>query len=338
MTTEARQAEATEASVAYQVALTQIGVETTLDALALWQEVPTNNVGATAERWLDRAVRLILFRRRQSRALALAYYRLARALRTGSTIIDPLKPEPEVVTLAMLRAEFAALVAEAMQRDPGDISGEGDDERIPAEELPGLPEALEAEEVAAQAEAEDNLVNLGTRNLSKKLAKVSDEQPAKDADTARDQAHDEAGSRQAAAATRIAMNGGRGTSWEASQRDRKAIGWVRVSSTNNPCGFCGMLISRAVFYRSKNSAESTDGAVANFGDGNKYHDNCKCYAEPVFSMSQFDNDPRFDLNRELRQLWADKIEGKYSGNDALNAFRTLLRERGKSLEAQAQAA
>lgn len=334
MTTPARLAEAEEVSIAFQVALSQLGTEAVLDALALWQEVPVNNVDTTAARWLDRVVDLILFRRRQSRALGLGYYRLIRALRTGSTIADPYAV-PKSVTLAALRAEFAALVAEQLQRDPGDISGEGDDEEVPVEELPDLTERLDETERAARAEAEEVLKALGTDNLGKKLKKVKDDQPAKDADTERDTAHDEAGSRQAAAAARIAMNGARSAVWESSQKDRKVLGWARVSETGSPCGWCGMLISRGAVYRSKNSATTKDGAVSNFGDGDKYHDNCKCYAEPMFSTQQYDLDPRFDLNRELEQLWADKIKGKYSGNDALNAFRTLLRHRYK---AQAQEA
>lgn len=55
-------------------------------------------------------------RRARSRDLAMAYYRLVRALRTGTTIADPRRPEPRYVTLDMLRREFAALAAAMTRR------------------------------------------------------------------------------------------------------------------------------------------------------------------------------------------------------------------------------
>src|SRR4051812_36156080 len=104
MTTEQRQAEAAEASTAYQLALAYIGVQTIKQALAIWDDVPTTLRADQGAAWMAKAVHLIMTRRTRSRELAVAYYRLARALRTGRTIDDPLKPTPRVVTLDMLRA------------------------------------------------------------------------------------------------------------------------------------------------------------------------------------------------------------------------------------------
>src|SRR5690606_41148925 len=64
--------EAEEASAAFQLALAQIGVETVAEALELWESVNPARLAATAERWLNQAIQLILTRRRQSRDLAMA--------------------------------------------------------------------------------------------------------------------------------------------------------------------------------------------------------------------------------------------------------------------------
>lgn len=109
MTTAARQAEADQASVAFQVALTQIGAGTVEEALKLWQAVPVTARTATSTAWLRRAITLVMTRRRMSRDLARAYFRLARALRTGTTVADPYHREPTYVTLDVLRREFAGL-------------------------------------------------------------------------------------------------------------------------------------------------------------------------------------------------------------------------------------
>src|SRR5690606_26883580 len=138
MPTPAHLREAEEASAAFQLALAQIGVETVAEALELWESVNPARLAATAERWLNQAIQLILTRRRQSRDLAMAYYRLVRALRTGSTVADPTLPSPRYVTLEVLRNEFRELVGDAESDLPDGPLPEGDgididEERIPVE-------------------------------------------------------------------------------------------------------------------------------------------------------------------------------------------------------------
>jgi hypothetical protein len=36
-----------------------------------------------------------------------------------------------------------------------------------------------------------------------------------------------------------------------------------------------------------------------------------------------ENDPRLDLSKAWRQQWNDHIAGRYSGKDAINAWRRL---------------
>lgn len=70
---------------------------------------------------------------------------------------------------------------------------------------------------------------------------------------------------------RQSMMGGRLTVAATAGRDRRAVGWRRVTD-GNPCAFCAMLASRGPVYR--------DAAAA---DGLMYHAHCGCSAEPAYS-------------------------------------------------------
>jgi len=354
VTTAARQAEADKASVAFQLALTQIGAGTVQDAMKLWAEVPTTGRGPVVSAWLKKAITLVMTRRRMSRDLARAYYRLARALQTGTTIADPYHPEPTYITLDVLRREFAALVGDqpeppqeddskdsttdgpvdsqqAASQPPKDTldqpSDHGDDsnddgfDRVLVEELDDLREEEERIEREAEQELATVLEALGPANLDYKLGGIDPGQPAKDADRLRQEAHDQAGARQAAAAERVAMNGARSTVWNHASKDRRAIGYVRLSRSGTPCGWCAMLISRGAVYRSEKSAI--------YADGDKYHDNCHCYAMPIFSHQQFDSSPLFELNRRYSQDWPRATRG-LSGKAAVSAWRRYVRDQQKA--------
>ncbi|GAA0967430.1 hypothetical protein [Actinocorallia libanotica] len=350
MTNSARYQEAEEASVAFQIALTQIGAKTVEEALKLWESVPVEARASTATSWLRRAITLVMGRRRRSRDLARAYYRLVRALVTGSTVADPYHPEPEHVSLQDLREEFAELVGEAAQDAPEpEEQGEetavsqpepeparavespspeededADLDRILVEEI----EALRAEEERIEREAERELrvalAALGTDNLAKKVEAIGNDKPAKDVDAARKEAHEEAGARQAAAAERVAMNGARSTLWSHMNKDQKAIGYVRLSRTGTPCGWCAMLISRGPAYKSEKSAT--------FADGDRYHDNCHCYAMPVFSREQWRESDLFAMSRRYSDEWPRVTKG-LSGKAAVSAWRRYIRQQQKA-EAQ----
>ncbi|MFD7738049.1 hypothetical protein [Kitasatospora sp. NPDC059800] len=355
MTRPARQDDADRAAEAFHLALTQIGAETAAEALSLWSEVPASQRAATASGWLRRAITLVMGRRRMARDLARAYYRLARALQTGTTVADPYHPEPTTVTLGDLRRQFSELAGtyeppapnpadppagrrnEAADRPPNEQAsrtehgsrealqnGDGQEldddaedwERVLVEELKGLREAEERIEREAEEELRTVLDALGTRNLDKRLLQVDDQQAARDADRQREEAHRQAGAQQAGAASRVAMNGGRSTIWHHTNRDGRALGYARLSRSGTPCGFCAMLISRGVAYKSAKSAT--------YKDGDLFHDHCHCYAEPVFTHSQFDGSGLFELNRTYRALWPEVTKG-YSGKAALNAWRRFLR-------------
>ncbi|MFE7124039.1 hypothetical protein [Streptomyces sp. NPDC057617] len=363
MTSPARQREIDQASTAFHVALSQIGAATVTDALSLWHEVPAVQRATTASGWLRRAISLVMGRRRQSRDLARAYYRLARALQTGSTVADPYHPEPEYVSLADLRREFAELagtyeappsasstsqtatdesrdaapdsrdssspVADSVQVTHADEGQDQDEDwdRILVEELEGLREDEERIEREAEEELRTVLDALGSQNLNRRLDEIGDEQPARDTDKAREEAHRQAGAQQAAAASRVAMNGGRSTTWNHMRRDRRALGYVRLSRTGTPCGWCAMLISRGPVYKSRESAT--------FVDGDRYHDNCHCYAAPVFSMQQYQGSELTALSREYEALWPQVTKG-LSGKSAVSAWRRFIRQKQRAAAQEAR--
>ncbi|MEU8133244.1 hypothetical protein [Streptodolium elevatio] len=359
MTTPARQAEAEEASAVFQLALTQIGVSTVEDAIALWADVPVTSRAPTAASWLRRAITLVMTRRRMSRDLARSYYRLVRALRTGTTVADPYHPEPTYITLDVLRREFAELagtagrplegrsedqpagtsdpsdqVASSDPAPPDDVwDGTSDQEsaddpdRILVEELEGLREAEEQIERAAEQELRTVLEALGLANLERKVDAIDHDRPARDVDALREEAHLQAGAQQAAAAQRVAMNGGRSAVWNHMQRDRRAVGYIRLSRTGTPCGWCAMLISRGPVYKSQRSAE--------FADGDAYHDNCHCYAEPVYSRAQYGDSALYELNRRYQELWP-KVTRGLSGTAAVSAWRRFIRQEQKAAAQEAR--
>lgn len=330
--------EAQKVAIAFQAALIQIGIKSIAAALKLWRSVPPNRVAEVADEWLDDAVGQVMADRETTRDLAIAYYRLHRALSTGATIPAPGLPLPKTVTINELREEFARLV-----EDVGDVEYKPSRSDkisvpqstvIPIERIDGISRSGDKEQARIDANAEEEarivLAALGTRSLQRQVSTINTDAPAKDVDEKRDKAHKKAGARQAAATDRLVLNGGREVVKSLADRDKRPIGYVRVSSTGTPCGWCAMLISRGlIFYKSQATAEgkTSDAPTVQSGDaqvGDQYHDNCKCYAEPVYSEKQYKKDPRFDLNREYSKLWPKVTKG-LSGKDALSAWRKYFR-------------
>lgn len=353
MTTPAREAEADRVEIVYHYALTRIGVSTIEDAIALWQDVPQSTQAATAARWLSEAVALVMFHRSYARALALAYYRLVRALRTGKSIRVPDRDEPEVISLEMLRDEFEALVdevapepapapAEELEAGPApedtpdtpddnaptvQPSYEDDeydeDDEILLEEIAELEDLIERQEREAEEQAAILLDQLGIENMLKKLAELDEEQAAREADAARAEAHRQAGARQAAVAERLSMNAARGLVYDLGEYDGRVIGWVRYSQTGTPCGWCAMLLSREALYKSQRTAQNQ----GKNQEEAKFHDNCHCVAVPIFSMAQYRNSSLFALNREYAKLWqaGDPARG-LPKRPSLSVWRSYFRQ------------
>jgi hypothetical protein len=344
--TQQTQDEADRVDLVYSYVLSQMGAKTISEVLALWQSLPAGQAAQTASAWLARAAELILTKRGKARELGLAYYRLARALRTGSTIANPLhEEEPKNVSLEMLRQEFEALVAETTGDGSTEVTAESepsdDDDSIEVESVSGLSEALAADESSTRSYVEELLADMAD-DATAKVEGIPDDTPTGDARAASKELHLQHGAMIAAAAARVAMNGGKNATNQASARDPRVIGWVRQSSTGTPCYWCAMLISRQILYKSDFTAGKgarSDGRIF-LGDGLfKFHDNCHCVAVPVYSDADFKSNPKYAENRRYWALWEKYIKGKFSGNEALNEWRKLIaRIRANENKPAAQAA
>ena|ERR1035441_1058414 len=105
------------------------------------------------------------------------------------------------------------------------------------------------------------------------------------------------------AASRLIQNGARQVVLQSVAADAKAVGWMRVTSSN-PCAFCAMLSGRGFTYRTEASA------------GFEAHNHCQCVASPAFSKEDADAMKDNDLARQ----WKQATKG-LSGADALKAWR-----------------
>lgn len=340
MTTPARAQEADAVTVAYQLALAQMGVESVAESLSMWQDYPSNATPDQAQTWIRRFVGMLISRRQVSREMAVSYYRLARALRTGYTLPRPGDEEiPERVPLSELRQEFASHLPEGAQNGTQEgrvrVDRDGDTDEGDAAYVEALAEILEEEAealAAAEREAEIVLEALGPRGLDKRLELVDTGKPGTEVDAERTTARRASGARVAAATSRMVMNGARSTVYNAAERDKRAKGWVRYSMTGTPCGFCAMLLSREIAYKSESSAQNR----GNEQDMDLYHDNCNCIAVEIFTDEQYAS-PLYDLNRKYAAEWGPVTKG-LGGTLALNAWRTHIRKQQAASSARSRPA
>lgn len=288
-----------------------------MEALRLWRgDLETN---AQVEQWLESMQQMSERKRRAVRTLTYAYYRLARALQTGRTVRLGNRSDRDYTTLGDLRREFRRNLNRAtrgtrhptIEYTPG---GEVDTDLIEVEEL-DIDES-EVDERDEGAERGALLLTLSEHRKRKEKALDEREERLEEAKSA---------AIAGAVAEKAALGGGRTTLHDVAKEDGRVIGYVRVSGTGNPCAFCSMLISRGLLLYSSRAAASQSSQPGR--EGESYHTNCHCYPEPVYSKAQYRADPRFAQNRELSDLWQEHIAGKYSGQEALNAWRRFLNHR-----------
>lgn len=319
--TPERRREAEKAGEAYHAALAALGVAAFDELLNLWLSLPESQAQAPVNRWLDSITTATGAHRRQARELTYSYYRLMRALRTGSTIVDPWATGATgAVTLGTLRSDFASQVEAATDRAPDFTESvpETDPEVVVEEEVDDDLIEAERENDADALEAQEDFILANLADYRRKLERIRDERERRRAEA-------NAATLTASSGQKGAMDGGRSVLHDVADADRRAIGFVRLSRTGDPCAFCRMLMSRGITL-----SYSTRESATFKADGQKYHTNCQCYGEPVFSEEQYENDPRFALNRELSTLWPSVTDG-YSGTDALNAWRRYWYARSKTV-------
>jgi hypothetical protein len=121
----------------------------------------------------------------------------------------------------------------------------------------------------------------------------------------------------AAESIRYAQMGARQTTFDVSQEDAVALGWVRVTSAD-PCWFCAMLASRGLQYRPYKEGAFERSNERFEGSGNaKVHDSCRCHLKPVY----FETDKRVLKTKEYAEMWSAFTSGESSGKENLNNFR-----------------
>lgn len=118
----------------------------------------------------------------------------------------------------------------------------------------------------------------------------------------------------AAAAIRHAQAGSRQTIVDNTERDRVALGWVRVTKAD-PCYFCAMLASRGLSYRAfkEDSFAMSDPRFTGSGDA-KVHDSCGCSLKPIYT----EDDPVAARTAKFADMWSMWGAG---GGDAALRFR-----------------
>lgn len=129
-------------------------------------------------------------------------------------------------------------------------------------------------------------------------------------------------------------NGGRRTIRNAVEQDGSALGWARVATGRETCGFCLMLVSRGPVYQSAESAglNTDDTTALDILDENdteafnelmtRFHPNCDCKVVPVFDRMDWQGR---DDYLAARDTWIETTKG-LSGRDALNAFRRAIED------------
>lgn len=112
-----------------------------------------------------------------------------------------------------------------------------------------------------------------------------------------------------AAVEKLVLDQGRQTIIDATNKDKAAKGWARVTEPG-ACSFCLLLATRGAVYKTEDSASFQS------------HDHCQCHAEPLFGMSY---EPTAQV-RAAQAIYKDVTKGR-SGNDARVAFRQAMEGR-----------
>jgi hypothetical protein len=107
-----------------------------------------------------------------------------------------------------------------------------------------------------------------------------------------------------AALARHAHQAGRDAVKDTAQSAGVRVGWTRVLTGAENCGFCAMLASRGPVYRSEGSAKFLT------------HDHCDCRPQLVFRDRPWDGMEQYET---LSKLWASSTK-RLSGDAARKAF------------------
>lgn len=288
------------------------------EALQIWESVNRFSPAGRAL-MLAKLSTLILAARVVMARMAVNRAQLVQALRVGSQLGGGNKGS----TLQDLRDAYSDSLAEVGVGRPLRAVALDKSKVIPIRSENGSLAGV-AEEVndGIDKEIETTIQVLGDGRLGK-IAKKEGIVTPKDVATSRDLV--------AAGSSRIALNGARHTDAKVAEINRKVLGYVRVHNdhaADEPCSFCAMMLSRGPVYRSEKTAQGLT----------EYHLRCHCTAQAVYSMAEWTTSPVYTRNRMYEALWAENIQGKFSGDGASSEWRALLKslrdgEQGAALAA-----
>ena len=291
--------------------------------LAAWGLLDLANLDLATPSWLRVVMRLIEVFREISANLARDYVREHRALELPDTSIEL----PELVFDAGSGPQVTLDLSRRATRVPRQTPGR------PRNPIPLRPDPARGALVLNWRDR-DPQVEASLRATGPQTAKYRigrGETPEAAARNASVQA--------AGAAIRHVGNGGRDTALTLIKNDQAAVAFIRVTGPN-PCAFCAMLASRGPVYRSEWAAGGSnrrsdrnkkDPRTAFIGNGEfKVHDNCMCRVIGVYSRTA----EWPGRGREFQQLWNNHIQGRFSGDDAIRAWRRLIERPEVFLEKQ----
>lgn len=133
-------------------------------------------------------------------------------------------------------------------------------------------------------------------------------------------------------ASRHVLNGGRGGIVTAAERDKRTVGWMRVTRPDC-CYWCAMLASRGPVYKDKATAERAT-LRSETRAGLEYHDNCVCTAEPMYRGLPPEEWPM--AHQDFLELWKDTKDKRKPGQSHINAFRAAYNARLTEVEIPTQ--
>ncbi|GAA1160874.1 hypothetical protein F4556_005191 [Kitasatospora gansuensis] len=307
----------------HRIAQGRLGARVAAKVMSSWRRrIRPLAPAASAGPWLTEALADVAVHRAESEQLAGSYLRLQRALATGHTL-PPLTggPPERTVPLGALWSDYAELSGTPHRPEPDD------DEPVDVDEDFEWPDL---DEESMDAAARTSLWVTGPVHAERRLAEAEDDRARGRLDDAGflaelDQMMAAASSTAAGAADREVLRGGRELVKQATARDKRVIGWARVTDLD-PCAFCAMLASRGAVYKSRDIAVLAGGDVSNLDDLTKYHDMCHCQIVPVYSRDGW----MPEQSGGWRDLWSESTKG-LSGQAARRSFDRAVAARSRSL-------
>lgn len=122
--------------------------------------------------------------------------------------------------------------------------------------------------------------------------------------------------KRAAAAMKAAQAGARNEIVSLQTRDDRALGFVSVPHSPQPCAWCLLLASRGTWFYSQAFASGTSSEI--------WHENCNCSLEPIFNRDYYFSSPTFEKNRAARAIWDKTAKGR--GKSSLKVWRSEIRK------------